>query len=179
VTLSFGLRHDLGAKLRDAAFMVEVGAAALTGVTAAIAAFHLSLADRSKWWAILPFPTLIVWLSSIGSGCLTNWVTLGSTSLASLISLQCLGTMLVGSTPLALIMLFMLRHARSIRPTITVVIGAIAVAGLTVSALRLFHDLDATVMVLVWNVGASVIMSMSIALLGPRVLRSRAFSPKG
>ena len=176
VALSFGLRADLEGKLHEIAFVTEVGAAALTGVAAAIAAFQLSLPDRSSRWAVLPLPTLMVWLSSIGYGCLTNWVTLGPDGPLPGLSLRCFATILLGSTPLAVVLLFMLRHAHSVRPTATVVIGAIAVAALTVSALRLFHDLDATVMVLIWNVGAGAVISGGIALFGPRLLQARAFS---
>jgi len=45
-----------------------------TGIGAALAAFLLSLPDRSRRWALLPLPPLAVWLSMIGYQCLSNSV---------------------------------------------------------------------------------------------------------
>jgi hypothetical protein len=181
VAAVFGLRSDFGVKLREPAFVIEVGSAALTGIAAALAAFHLSLPDRAGRWALLPMPTLVLWLSTVGYSCLTNWVTLGPEGLTLGASLQCFGTITLGGTPIALILIFMLRHARLVRPVATAIIGAIAVAGLTVSALRLFHELDATVMVLIWNVGAGAVISAAVALFGQRLLLSSIWSsgPRG
>jgi hypothetical protein len=166
VATTIGLRPDLGLKLRDPAFLIEVASACLTGVTAAIAAFHISLPDRSSRWALLPLPSLLAWLSTVGYGCLTNWVALGPSGPVPGLSIPCLETIALGSTPLAVILFFMLRHARFVRPVATASVAAMAVAGLTVSALRLFHELDATVMVLIWNVGAAATLSAAGALFG-------------
>jgi hypothetical protein len=169
VATAIGLRPDLGLKLRDPAFLIEVASACLTGVTAAIAAFHISLPDRSSRWALLPLPSLLVWLSTVSYGCLTNWVALGPSGPVPGLSIPCLETIALGSTPLAAILYFMLRHARFVRPVATASVAAIAVAGLTVSALRLFHELDATVMVLIWNVGAAAAITAIGALFGRRM----------
>ncbi|HET6157764.1 MAG TPA: DUF1109 domain-containing protein [Dongiaceae bacterium] len=168
VATAIGLRPDLGLKLRDPVFVIEIASAALTGITAAIAAFHVSIPDRSARWALLPLPTLLVWLSTVGYGCLTNWVALGPGGTVPGLSIPCLETIALGSTPLAVILYFMLRHARFVRPLATASVAAVAVAGLTVSALRLFHELDATVMVLIWNVGAGAVMTLVGAMFGRR-----------
>jgi len=172
IAAAIGVRPDLGARLRDPAFLIEVVSAAMTGMLAAVAAFHVALPDRSPRWALLPVPTLLLWLSTIGYGCLTNWIGPGPSSLVASISVQCLAVMAVGSTPLAVILFFMLRHARFVRATETACIAAIAVAGLTVSALRAFHELDATVMVLIWNVGAAAAIILIGTLFGRRMFES-------
>lgn len=169
IATTIGIRPDLDAKLRDPAFLIEVGSAALTGILAAIAAFHVALPDRSARWVLLPVPALLLWLSTIGYGCLTNWVGPGPSSLAGSISVQCLQTIALGSTPLAAMLFFMLRHARFVRTAATAGVAAIAVAGLTVSALRTFHELDATAMVLIWNVGAGAAMTLVGAVFGRRL----------
>ncbi|MGH6959561.1 MAG: NrsF family protein [Dongiaceae bacterium] len=172
VAASFGVRPDLGAKLRDPFFAIEIGAAFLTGVTAAMAAFHLSLPDRRGRWIFMPVPTLLLWLSTVGYGCLTNWVALGPDGLTLGPSLRCFATIVLVGTPLALVLLGMLRRARSLRPTATAAVGALAVAALTASALRLFHDLDASAMVLIWNVGAGAAIAVCVALFSRRVFSS-------
>ena len=55
------------------------------------------------------------------------------------------------SVPLAIALAVMLRYAALLRPGAVALAGALAVAGITSSALSLFHDLDATVMILIWN----------------------------
>jgi hypothetical protein len=176
ITTAFGLRPDLDVKLGEPAFLIEVASAALTGIVAAIAAFHLSLPDRAGRWALLPMPSLALWLSTVGYNCLINWVTLGPEGPTLGFSLICFATITLGSTPIAIILVFMLRHARSVRPIATAVMGGFAVAGLTVSALRLFHPLDATVMVLIWNVGAGTAIAVGGALLGRRLFLSSVWS---
>jgi hypothetical protein len=156
VAFSFGLRPDLGAKLREPMFVIEIASALLAGIAAAFAAFQLSLPDRSALWAGLPAPALVAWLSSVGYVCLTNWATLGPEGVTLGGTLRCLRTVALVSTPLVLVLLFMLRHARSIRPTTTAIIGALAVAALTTAALRLFHELDATVLVVGWSLGITL-----------------------
>ena len=47
--------------------------------------------------------------------------------------------------------------------------GSLAVAAITATALSLFHDLDATVMILVWNLGAAAIIVGLGNLFGRRL----------
>jgi hypothetical protein len=158
VALSFGLRTDLPTKLTERAFLLELAAAALTGSMAAVAAFCVSLPDRSGLWLLLPVPAAILWLLTIGYGCLTNWVTLGPDGLAVGTTLRCLATAVLTSVPLAGTLVAMVRHAGPIRPRATATMGALAVGALTAGGLRLFHDLDATVLVLAWSFGMTGIL---------------------
>jgi hypothetical protein len=48
--------------------------------------------------------------------------------------------------------------------------GGLAVAAVTSTALSLFHDLDATVMILVWNVGTAALIAGVGSLFGRRML---------
>ena len=69
------------------------------------------------------------------------------------------------SLPLSFAMLIMVRYAAPLRPTAVTMIGALAVAAITSTALSLFHDLDATIMILVWNLGtATLIVALGGAL---------------
>lgn len=169
VALSFGLRDDLAAKLGEPAFALELVAVALTGVTAAIAAFFISLPDRSRLWLLLPVPPLIVWLSMIGYGCLTNWIALGPGGPAAGFSLRCFATAALTSVPLAAVLLRMLRHAGPTRPVETAVAGALAIAALTTGGLRLFHELDPTVVVLGWSFGTTLTFTSLGVLFGRRM----------
>ena len=54
-----GIRPDLVQRLQEPAFAVSMAASLLTGVLATIAAFLVSLPDRSRLWLLLPLPALI------------------------------------------------------------------------------------------------------------------------
>ena len=117
----------------------------------------VSLPDRSRWWSVLPVPTTIVWLSSIGYQCLTNWVVVEPGGMQFGETAECLATLVLTSLPLSLAMLAMLRYAAPLRPANVILLGSLAVAGITATALSLFHPLDATVMILVFNLGAAIL----------------------
>jgi len=64
-------------RLSQTRFAVEMFATVLTGIAAVIAAFALSLPDRSRFWMALPLPPLALWLASSGYGCYENWIAVG------------------------------------------------------------------------------------------------------
>jgi hypothetical protein len=59
---------------------------------------------------LLPLPTLLVWVSGIGYGCLAYWVPLtpGSVTLGD--NLRCLPTIVLTSLPLSFLSIVMLRR---------------------------------------------------------------------
>jgi hypothetical protein len=66
-------------------------------------------------------------------------------------------------------MLVMLRYAAPLRPTAVALTGSLAVATITATALSLFHDLDATVMILMWNLGTAALIVGLGGMLGRRM----------
>lgn len=155
--ISHGVRPDLVQRFHDPLFAVRVAAAVVTGILAAISAFQISLPDRSGRWALLPVPAVAVWLSTVGYGCLTNWVSFDPDSIHLGETASCFATLILTSTPLSLAMFLMMRHLGPLRPTAVTLCGALAVAAITATALSLFHSLDATVLILMWNVGVAVL----------------------
>jgi hypothetical protein len=81
LAVSEGIRPDLLQRLQHAHFTVGMAASLLTGMSAAIAAFMLSLPDRSRLWLLLPAPALLGWLSTLGYQCLTDWISLDPTGI--------------------------------------------------------------------------------------------------
>jgi hypothetical protein len=171
LTAMHGMRSDLLLHLRQPEFLVSLAAALVTGALAAIAAFMISIPDRSWWWALLPAPALAVWLSTIGYGCLTDWVSMDPAGVHWGETARCFVTLLLTSTPLALVMLVMLRHAVLVRTRVVTGLAALGVAALTAFALALDHDLDATVMILIWNLGTAALITAVGGLFGGRMLR--------
>ena len=151
----YGARPDLALRLRQPTFTVALAGSLLTGILAAIAAFYLSLPDRSRLWLLLPAPTLALWAATLGYGCLTDWVSIGPGGVRLGTTLECFATLLIASVPLSLVLLVMLRHAARLHPTTVAMMGGLASAGIAATALSLFHELDASVMVLLWNLGTA------------------------
>jgi hypothetical protein len=163
-----GLRPDLGTSLRLPGMAIDVAAALATGVLAAVAAFIVSLPDRSRQWLWLPVPALVVWIASIGHGCLTAWVDLQpGTHLAD--ESGCVAALVMTGVPLALTLLIALRHAAAFDPTPVAIAGGLAVAGITAAALPLFHNHDASVLVLAWNLGIAALLTAGAAAFGRRM----------
>ena len=166
-----GVRSDLASRLQDPTFVGSIVGALVTGVTGAIAAFMLSLPDRSKWWAVLPLPSLIFWFSNVGYQCLTAWVTLDPHGITVGETARCFATLVLTSLPLSLAMMLMLKHAAAVRPTTVAIVGSLSVAALTAAALSLFHVLDASLMVIMWNIGTAMLIVGLSSLLSRRYAR--------
>ncbi len=174
LAISHGARPDLAQRLQQPMFGVSIVASLLTGVLAAMASFLVSLPDRSRGWLLLPLPALVVWISTIGYGCLIDWVDFDAGTLRMGEAARCFATLVLTSVPLSLLMFVMLRHAAPLRPMPVALTGSLAVAAITASALSLFHEFDATVMILMWNLGAAALLVGLGALLGRKMF---AWSP--
>ena len=161
--ITHGVRSDLGQQLARPAYLVLLLASLGTGLLAAIASFFVTLPDRSWRWALLPIPTLLVWMGSVGYQCLTAWVSVDAGGPHAGETLRCLATVVLVSLPLSLVLLLMLRHAAMLRPIAVTLTGGLAVAGFAACALWLFHPLDTSVMVLAWSVAT---MALALAAAG-------------
>jgi hypothetical protein len=165
-----GVRPDLAEHLRRPIFVAGALAALVTGVLAAVSSFLVSLPDRSRLWLLLPAPSLAVWVSTIGYGCLTGWVGIAPDGIQFGEAFRCFVTLIVTSVPLSFAMLVMLRYAAILRPILVTISGSLSVAAITATALSIFHDLDASVMILIWNVGISALIVALGGTVGPRLL---------
>lgn len=170
VAAGHGVRPDLLLKLRQPVFFAGIVAALLTGVLAALAAFIASVPGRTRRWLLLPAPAAAVWISTIGYGCLTDWVSVEPQGLSWGETARCFATLAITSVPLSLVMLIMLRHVARLSPTPVAMVGSLAVAAMTAVALSLFHPLDATAMILFWNLGVTALFLVFSGLYGKRLL---------
>jgi hypothetical protein len=169
LAVGHGVRVALVERLHQPVFAVSIAAALATAILAAVAAFMVSLPDRSQWWLLLPAPALAVWVGTIGYGCLTDWVSIGPDGVHMGETLRCFATLVLTSVPLAIALAVMLRYAALLRPGAVTLAGALAVAAITSSALSLFHDLDATMMILIWNLGTAALITALGSLFGRRM----------
>jgi len=170
LVVEHGLRPDLAEQLRKPSFLLGGIASAATGGLAAVGCLLGSLPDRSRRWLLLPLPTLLVWVSTIGYGCLTDWVSVDAGALRMGEAARCFATVFAVSVPLSIAMFAMLRHVARLCPKLVTMTAGLAVAAMTSTALSLLHQIDATVMILAWNLGVAALLVALEGVLGRRVL---------
>ncbi len=164
-----GVRPDLMLKLREPAFATSVVAALVTGALAAMASFIASVPGQSRRWLLLPAPALAVWISTIGYGCLTGWVSIGPEGMSIGEAARCFATLAITGIPMSLVLLIMLRYVARLSPAPVAMMGSLAVAAMTAVALSLFHPIDATVLILFWNFGVAALFLTFSGLYGKRL----------
>lgn len=181
LTALHGVRPDFAERIREPVFRFSIAASLLTGALAAFAALISSLPDRSRLWLLLPLPSAGVWLSTIGYGCLTNWVALDPQTLDSNEILQCFQTLLISSIPLSITMFWMLRHVAPLQPGGPILCASMAVGALTATALLLLHPFDASVMILLWTLGATALIVTVGCTVGRKMLSvfAKGLRPQG
>ena len=166
IGVAHGLRSDIFDCVRQPRFVVAMVGALATGILAAVASFRVSVPDGSRLWVLVPMPALALWVSAIGYGCLTDWVSIRPDGVHMGEAVRCFATLLLTSVPLSIAMLVMLRYAALLRSTEVSLLGGLAVAAVTSFALSLFHDLDATMMILIWNLGSAIVVASASAVFG-------------
>jgi hypothetical protein len=140
--------------------LLESAAIVFTGVSAVIAAFFLSLPDRSRLWLAAPVVPLVLWLALSGYGCWLRWLEGDGGSLAQ--SVDCLVFILGLGIPSAAALYASLRRAQPLDVVPVLVAGGLGVAGLTAGALQFFHPFDVTFLDLGVHIAA---MSLVVALM--------------
>jgi hypothetical protein len=81
----------------------------------------------------------------------------------------CFALLVLTGVPLSLAMLIMLRHAALLAPTRVAISGGLAVAAVTATALSIFHNHDASAIILIWNFGTAVLLVALGGLTGRRI----------
>ena len=144
----FSLRPDLAEKFADARYAVEQAAALAT--------------------ALVP---LAVWVGVLFEGCVEDLIRFGWSGITFEADWICFPMIaLVGAWP-AVLMVIMLRRGAPLAPYGTIAMGALAAAGLGDVGLRLFHEQDVSVTVLIWQLGSTMALAWLAANAGPLILK--------
>jgi hypothetical protein len=164
-----GSRADLAHAMGEAHFLIPLAGSWLTGVTAALAAFEISLPDRSRRWLWLPVLPILLWGTGFAYSCLANWGDIPG-SLALLPESACLVTILVASAALLVVLLPMLRRVKTLRPRLTAWLGCLAVAGFADTAHLLVHTEQDSLIALTVNIVPTALVVVLGGLAGRKVI---------
>jgi hypothetical protein len=148
---------------------LQCAAMLLTAITAVVAAFYLSLPDRSSLWRYAPLPPLALWIATSTLGCLEYGLGWGPPGARLGESLHCFRFIIAVSVPLALLLYVVLRRARPLQPLTVALSAALGVAALAAFVLQFFHPFDSTVIDLAVH-GAAVLVVLALASLFRRAL---------
>jgi len=171
--LAIWLRGDFvesAARFSDLTVRLEFAGALLTGLAALIAAFFVSLPDRSKLWLVFPVLPLSFWLLGSGYGCYLHLVEFGPSGWALGESGDCIVFILGISLPASIALYLALRRSTPLDPIAPLVVGGLGVAGLAAAALQFFHPFEITFLDLGAHVFAVGIVSAALTLFGRRRL---------
>lgn len=130
-------------RAHDMRHRIELAATLATGILAILAAFEMSLPDRSRAWILLPAPALIAWIATAGLGCLESWIHGTPTDMAE--TAECFAVIVGTSIPLGIVLSWMLLRAKPLAPAAVAAMGGLGVAGIAAFLLQFFHPFDVTV----------------------------------
>jgi hypothetical protein len=163
-----GARADLADRFADPAFAVPWIASVLVGLTAAFAAFQMSVPGSKRAIELLPAVPLAVWLGTLGTGCAAELSDMGAAALGT--SWACFKFIALTGSALGVAMALMLRKAAPLAPSRTLAMGALAAAAFASAGLELFHHLQTSTMVLIWHLGTVGLVTLAALPFGRRAL---------
>jgi hypothetical protein len=161
-------RDGLAARFTEVSFYMPWAASVLVAITAAIAAFHMTVPGHPRWIVALPAVPLAVWLGMLGTGCMRELADQGTAVLGT--SYECLKFIGLTSVPLGAVLVWMLRRAAPLMPAGTLAMGALAAASAGSAGLELFHHLQTSTMVLIWHLGTVLLVALVGLATGRRAL---------
>lgn len=167
---------DLGvfmSRIQDTKLQLELAGTVLTGIAAIVAAFHLSLPDRSTAWAWLPVPPLVLWVASSGYSCWQHWIRFGPDGWELGESADCFRLLLGVSLPLGAALLLVLSKARPLSPTLVSVASGLGIAAIAAVLLQFFHPFDVTFM----DLGVHAV-AVGLVILATRMASGLLRSPE-
>jgi hypothetical protein len=135
-----------------------------------VAAFHLSLPDRSRAWALLPAPPALAWLAASGLGCWRAWVVQGPAGLSAGASARCFVFIVATSLPIAGLLLWALSRAKPLTPAATAAAGGLGAAALSAFLLQFFHPFEVTLLDLLVHMAGVLAVVAASTILGRRVM---------
>ena len=144
----------------------------LTMGLAVVAAFELSLPDRSERWALLPLPAALLLLGASGAGCLRTWFVPGVHPASFNETTHCLSFIVALSVPLSALLLVMLRRGHTLQPSLTAAVAGFASAAAAATLLVFFHPYDASATDVVVHVVAVALVIGANQAFGGRMLQA-------
>jgi hypothetical protein len=161
-------RVDPAGRLRDVGFLLEQGAAMLTGITAAFAALAYSIPGYRRSIVWLPMASAFAWVTVVG-GRAAQEVPLSVAALQT--DWRCVPATLIGAALPAAVLALMLRRGVPLAPRSTAALAGLAAAGVGNIGICFFHPHNSNLAILVWHVGTVLVVTAIAGVTGVKFLR--------
>ena len=143
-------------RLSDARSLLELAAILLTALSAGYAALCGSQPGRDARVWMLPLAPFLAWLALVGESCFQLFQQIGPDQFSFAPHWTCYPSVVATGAAPALVMVILLKRGMLASPSITVGQAVLAASALGAVGLRLFHPPDATVLLLMWQLIATV-----------------------
>lgn len=164
-------RDDLAARMQDRWFLLEQGAALLTALTAATAAFATSVPGCRRRVVWLALASATIWVALVSMGALRDIRLAGLGEVLFQADWRCVWAVLVGASVPAGAMAMMLRRGAPLTPHLTAALGGLAAAGVGNLGVCLFDPHGSSLVLLVWHCGTVLAVAVLAGITGAHLLR--------
>lgn len=171
------VRDDLGEMLAQPYYVACVLAALATGALSALAAFLVSVPDRSRRWMYLPAPALAIWLVAVFAGAARHWLTLTDGGIPRGEWIAAVAIVGLIGAPLCMSLMLMVRYAQVSRPLPVALLAGLAVGAIVAASLCVFVSVQGAVLGIAANAGTAILFVSAGAAFGPRLFRRMARVP--
>ncbi|WP_019903601.1 NrsF family protein [Methylobacterium sp. 77] len=163
------LRGTLARHAVDPALVLAAVGSIATAVAAAAAAVLATLPDRDPRWALLPLPSLALWIGASVSGAgMDHGVPISLSEACA-----CVGFILGFGIPFALLLAASMKGGYALHPSLSGGLAGLAAASAAASILGLFHPFAMALNDLALHALAVALLSGAGAGLGRRLLRAK------
>ena len=158
-------------RLQDPRTLLELCAILLTALMAGYAALSSAQPGRSSKVWLLPVIPFAFWFSLIGESCWRLFEQVGPDTFSMAPHWVCYPAVAVTGFAPALGIAALLSRGMLTNPTVTFSMGVLAASALGALGLRLFHQPDATVLLLLWQMIATLSFMAMASLISSYVYR--------
>lgn len=165
---SFALAKE---RLTDWRSLLELGAIFATALTAGYAALCGTQPGRAPHAWVLPVLPFAAWLALVTESCFELYQQIGPDQFSFAPHWTCYPSVVATGAAPVLVMVIMLKRGMLASPSVTVGMAVLAASALGAVGLRLFHPPDATAMLLMWQLIATLTFYGAASLVS--ALRAR------
>ncbi len=171
-TLGIATTQLAASRLSDGRMVLELAAILVTALSAGYAALASTQPGRPSIIWVLPVLPLLTWMALVGEGCWQLWLQIGD-QLSFAPHWTCYPSVVATGAMPVIAIVIMLRRGSVLSPVPTIALATLAASALGAVGLRLFHPPDATVMLMLWQLVATVsffaLSALVAAIMRPRL----------
>ena len=159
-----------GAAGRGLLFTFQQLAALTTAITAAAAAFSMTIPGRGRAAMLVAIAMGSAWAGLVLAGCIQDWMAAGRAGIVLRTDWPCVvGIPLTGLVP-GIALAVMLRRGAPIAPRATTALGALGVASLASLGMCVAQPHERDIIVLVWHGATIAVVTVLAAIAGRSIL---------